>query len=337
MSLAHRMDGQSSRQKLHLEGTFLQLLQAHGDWPLSRWSTLFGYFQDLQVHQIIVQWSVVDDLAFYPSTKWKTVPAFPLEMVLQEADRLDMSVQVGLVHHSDYWSQIAKDPATVSAYFDQLRQQSLTNAQELTELISQHKCVKGWYIPGEVDDMTWRNPALREVLLQHLSALTTSLHKLTPRLTISISTFAQGRSSPEGFEDFWDTFFHKTKLDLVYLQDGVGVNKLEPLEVPPYMNALHTAAVKNKRQASAIIELLRQTSGAPLNQAAFQAVPASLERILHQMEALTSFAPGGMIGFSIPEYMTPFGGREASDLFQQYCAYLTSGGSLNPHGSIPKS
>jgi Domain of unknown function (DUF4434) len=321
--------GQRSRQKPRLEGTFLQLLQGHADWPPSRWNELFGYFHDLGLRQIIVQWSVLDDLAFYRSAKFKVLPAAPLEAVLREADRLGMSVQLGLVHDSNYWSRIAQDPATVTSYFDQLRLRSMATAQELTGLIGRHKCVKGWYLPGEVDDVNWHDEASREALLRHLSALSVSLQKLTPNLTISISTFAQGRLSPAGFEEFWNIFFSRTKIDSVYLQDGVGVNKLDIAEVPPYMSALHAAAVKNKRRASAIIELLQQTSGPPINQSAFQATPGPLERILRQMESVSQFAPEGMIGFSVPEYMTPFGGKEAGELFEQYRAYRAATWALN--------
>ena len=321
---------QAARQRPRLDGTFLQLLQGHADWPPSRWSDLFGYFHDLGLRQVVVQWSVLDDLAFYRSAKFKTVNAAPLEAVLREADRLGMSVQVGLVHDSNYWSRIAQDPATVTLYFDQLRLRSIAAAQELTELISQHKCVTGWYIPEEVDDVNWREEAARGALLRHLSALSVSLQKLTPNLTISISTFAQGRSSPAGFEEFWSAFFNRTRVDSVYLQDGVGVNKLEITEVPLYMSALHSAAMKNKRRASAIVELLQQTSGPPIDQAAFQAIPGPLERILRQLESVSPFAPEGVIGFSVPEYMTPLGGKEAGELFERYRAYLATTWAFHP-------
>jgi hypothetical protein len=320
-------DIQQNAQRPRLTGTVLQLLRENADWPPDRWSELFGYFQALGLHEVIVQWSVVDNLAFYESAKFSPVHT-ALEAVLREADRRGMLVQVGLVHDSDYWSRIAQDPAAVAAYFDQLRFRSLTAAQELANLVSHYKCVTGWYIPEEIDDVTWRDDGPRQVLFQHLSVLSESLQKLTPNLTISISAFAQGRTSPAGFEEFWSAFFSRTKINSVYFQDGVGVNKFEISEVPLYMSALQAAAMKNKRHVSAIVELLQQTSGPPIDQRPFQAIPAPLERILRQVESLSPFISDELIGFSVPEYMTPLGGKEAGDLFERYRAHFARTGAI---------
>ncbi|MFL6416256.1 MAG: DUF4434 domain-containing protein [Bryobacteraceae bacterium] len=315
-------EDQARRQPVRINGTFLQLLSEHNQWPQSRWSELFGYFQQLGLRFLILQWSVIDDTAFYPSDRFKSATTSTIEAVLKEADDHGISVRLGLIQDSDYWTRIAGDTVSVKTYLDSVRVRSLTAAQELAKLMTGHKSLAGWYIPQEVDDVTWRDRQTREALTEGVSSIVVGLRKLTPKLTISISAFAQGQASPKGFEEFWSNFFASTKLDCVLFQDGVGVNKLQISEVPLYMSALKQAATKAGRRADVVVELLEQTSGPPIDEKAFHAKPATMERIERQLKSIEQFGPEEVIGFSVPEYMTPLGGPQAAELYERYRDYL---------------
>ena len=229
-----------------------------------------------------------------------------------------MRVQIGLAHDSDYWSHIDKSPAEVTAYLKNLRARSLGAAAELTPILKRHSSVQGWYIPEELDDVNWRTEAAQSILFDHVRALSQRLRSLTPGWTVSISAFCQGQSSPSAFEHFWNKFYETTQVDIVLFQDGVGVNKLNLSDVPIYLQAIHNAARKNGRSMIVVIELFRQTSGPPLNNGPFAAVPAPLERINNQLRIASRYSSDGIMGFSVPEYLTPFGGDAASKLFSEY-------------------
>jgi hypothetical protein len=302
-----------------ITGTFLQLLESHGDWTETEWNRLFDDLQLLGVKELILQWSVIDDVAFYKSKAFRQVRNTPLNAVLDLADSRHMRVQIGLVHDSDYWSHIDKSASEVAAYLKGLRVRSLEAAAELTPILKRHSSVQGWYIPEELDDVNWRTKATQSILFEHVRALSQSLRSLGPGWTISISAFCQGQSSPEVFEHFWTKFYEATQVDVVFFQDGVGVNKLTISEVPIYLEAIHNAARKSGRSMIVVVELFRQTSGPPLNNAAFAAVPASLERIKNQLRIASHYSSDGIVAFSVPEYLTPFGGDAASRLFSEYC------------------
>jgi hypothetical protein len=315
-----------------LNGTYFQLLEDHGSWSPAHWNQLFKWLDSVGVHYVILQWSVFGNLAFYPSATFNNVPNTPLETILTTADSFHMSVLVGLVHDADYWSNIQRDPASVASYLRKLRARSSMAARELAPLLEHHRCVEGWYISGEIDDINWRTREARELLFDHVASLARDLRRLMPQRTLAISTFSQAQSSPPAFQQFWDEFFQRTSLDMVLFQDGVGANKLDISEVPIYLNALRDAAQKNNRRVRVVVELFRQVGGPPIDNLVFRAVPASLDRIRLQLKVAGKYSPGEIIGFSIAEYMTPLGGDSAKDLFSQYQRLLNEKSSVSSTG-----
>src|SRR5205085_11451107 len=63
-----------------LSGTFLQLWSTHGTWTEEAWQRLFGYLERLRISEIVVQWTVYDNIAFYPSARHAPVPQPPLSL-----------------------------------------------------------------------------------------------------------------------------------------------------------------------------------------------------------------------------------------------------------------
>lgn len=308
-----------------MDGTFLQLLEEHGNWTDERWKQLFDDLHSLGIRRLIVQWSVADGLAFYPSTQFRGVKGAPLEKLLQAADAAHFEVTVGLLHDSDYWTNIKQDPPLIATYLRNLRAKSLATVAELLPILNTHPSVGGWYISEEIDDITWRKPDARSVLLEHEASLAAELKRKTPTWSVSISAFSQAQSSPAGFEHFWGEFLSRVQVDTVLYQDGVGVAKLDMNGLPVYLQAMRNAAEKNHRCLTVVVELFRQTSGPPLNDSPFAAVPAPIERIGCQLALADKFASGGIIGFSVPEYMTPQSGEPAAKLFNDYQHLINSG------------
>ena len=282
---------------------------------------LFNTLKGIGIHDLIVQWSVLNGSAYYSSKTLHSVANAPLEKLLSGADRFGMKVSVGLVHDSGYWTEIER-PGAAAGYLASLRSRSTKVAGELAPMVKKHAAFQGWYIPGEVDDINWRTPEARRVLLEHLSLLEKELHRLVPTATVAISTFSQAQSSPDAYQQFWDELFRSTSVNVVLFQDGVGVNKLELDEVPVYLRAIRAAADKNGRLVQVVVELFRQVSGPPLDNSAFKAVPGPVDRIRAQMALAAEYATGGITGFSVPEYMTPQGGSAAGELLLQYQALI---------------
>jgi hypothetical protein len=312
-----------------LGGSFIQVLEEHGNWNSARWDQLFETLNRAGIHELIVQWTVLNGVAIYPSRAFRSIANAPLENILARADAAGMRVLIGLVHETDYWTNIQHDPAAVSAYLSKLRTKSELATHELALVVKSHPSFAGWYVPEEVDDVNWRKPEARKVLFTHISALARELRKETPKATIAISAFSQGKTSPDAYRQFWDDFFQAASLNTVLFQDGLGVNKLDLHEVPMYLQPLRDAADKHGRTVQCVVELFRQVAGIPIDNSEFKAVPGPIARIREQLGIAARFSTGQIVGFSVPEYMTPAGGEAASQLLGQYLALVGSVSSGN--------
>jgi hypothetical protein len=121
-----------------IDGTFIQLHAEHANWTANDWQVLFGRFQTLGLRELVVQWTVHDDRAFYPSPSSPSASSHVLETLLRSADASGMEVWIGLFSDSAYWNNVTGEPTAVSAYLDQIRAKSVQTATELREQVTWH-------------------------------------------------------------------------------------------------------------------------------------------------------------------------------------------------------
>ncbi len=302
-----------------LQGTFLQLTAAHGDWQPADWARLFDYFKELRLKQLVIQWTVYDDLAFFPTTAYRQTPRPPLSTIMQLADAAGLHVWVGLSHDPEFWDKIRRDPKLVEVYFKRVRLRDEAIARELAPQLQPHPSFRGWYITEEVDDVNWQEAPAQEVLFAFLRDLSAFLHTLTPKATVALSGFTNARLDPKTFGLFWKELLGAAAIDRVLFQDGIGAEKLELDELPLYLRAMAQTSTAQSRQLQVVVELFHQTSTKP-----FRAQPASWDRVLRQLKIAARYSPDGIMAFSVPEYMTPLGGPEADNLFNAYSLYEKS-------------
>jgi hypothetical protein len=303
-----------------LDGTFMQLRAEHAGWEHADWERLFGYLRATHMRSLIVQWSAHDAIRFYRSAQQPALKRAPLELILQLAEEADIEVLVGLTQESTYWKDIAGAPSDVEATLQRLRASSLAVARELLPIVSARRSFVGWYISEEIDDVNWREPARRKLLLAHLAALAPDLKKLAPMAHVAISGFSNATMDPGSFETFWAQLLDAAQpIDTVFFQDGVGTNKLAIPEALVYLEALDRAAQPRGREVVAVVELFKQVAGPPIDERAFAALPAPLARIREQIISVRSSA-SRVVAFSVPEYLTPLGGPEAEAIYNDYRA-----------------
>jgi hypothetical protein len=301
----------------HLSGTFVQLSDAHAQWNRDQWGLLFGCFKQLSLSRIVVQWSADDAGAYYPHPSTPNRRSAVIPTILEMADAAGISVLMGLGHDPTFWRRIDRDPALVEVYLRRVEVRSADIVRALTPLAHGHRSFAGWYITEEIDDVNWINQAARGALFNHLQALSSLLHDATPALPVAISGFSNGNVDPETFAQFWRDLVDQSKIDAVFFQDGVGARKLEIDEVPLYVEPLRKALAGHARELQVIVELFRQTDGEPINSRPFSAVPASFDRVAQQLTVARRFS-SAPLAFTIPDYMSPLGGPEATALFNQF-------------------
>lgn len=304
---------------VRLAGTYLQLLSAHARWTDTAWRRLFASFRELGLTRLVVQWSVYDGRAFYATPGDQSARA-PLETIMRLAGETGVEVRVGLVQDSQYWTAIRREPRAVAEYLATLRRRALATAQHVAPRLAVQSPFGGFYITEEIDDTIWRSAERRAVLFTHLRELSDGLHALAPDRPVAISGFATSATTPRGFEEFWSALLAAAPIDAVIFQDGVGARNLTLEHLPSYIDAIKRAVAVRDRRLEIVVEVFTETDDRR-DIRTFRAVPAPLARITRQIE-IAGRAGVPLIAFSVPDYMSPLGGRGARALYESYRRWL---------------
>lgn len=303
--------------EMRLDGTFLQLRAEHKQWRSEDWDQLFAYFHAVEINTLIIQWTVHDEVSFAVPDSSGEPGRSTLDMLLEQADQNRVRVLVGLVADSDFWRRIEQPPESLRHYLDDLHKRNLDLAVQLLPVVRERASFRGWYIPEEIDDVNWVGAEAREILFEHMRKLSSGLKKSAPDKDIALSGFSNGNLSPASLQEFWTALVEEADVDIVMFQDGIGVHKLSLEILPSYLGALREGLDGIGRKLYVIIEVFRSTDTTKYSEDQFQAVPAAFEDIQQQLKIAGPYAET-LVAFSVPEYMTPFGGVAAARLFERY-------------------
>ena len=301
-----------------LGGTIVQFKPSDNLRTRADWARSFRSLRALGMTQVVLQWTADGEAAYYPSQRLRTGPMPPLDTLVDLAEAAGMRVLVGLSHDPMYWSHIAGEPDQVARYLGELRSRSLRVARELVPRLAHRRAFEGWYLSEEIDDLNWRDPARHAMVSAHLKALTSELRTLDARARIAISGFANAGTDRVVLQAFWeDLLTEAPELGIVMFQDGVGVGKLSLEELPGVLAAVKRAVDGRQRELRVIVEVFRQTAGAPIDTRPFAAEPASIERLRQQIAIGRAFS-ADLLAFTVPDYMSPGDTAAKARLFEQY-------------------
>jgi hypothetical protein len=302
-----------------LQGTFLQLQTPQLAWQPSDWERLFRCFEELQLTWLIVQWVVYDDVAFHkPSdVQGGAGEASSIGTILRQAALRRMRVLVGLEHRSGYWGALAQGAQEMRNYLRQSEERCLPLARDMVAQLRGNPAFAGWYLSEEIDDESWFHEDMRQMLIPYLRNRRAQLRALTPDAPVALSGFTNARNPLPQVQAFWTFVLDETGIDILLLQDGVGTHKVGLDELTAYLSVISNAAQRSDRPFWVVTELFEQVGGPPVDNGRFRAKPAALDRVCRQLQLAAPFAQA-LIGFSVPEYMSPFGDLDAGRLYRQY-------------------
>lgn len=309
-----------------IDGSFLQLTRAAAERPPAEWERLFADMAAIGVAQVFVQWTLADGVAFWAPGGPERVPDAPppldhvpmVDALLGLAERHGMRVWLGLAHDAGWWAGIdrARPAREVEVFLARRRLANLGVARALAPAVAGRRAFAGWYVPDEVDDRNWLGAERAALVADYLASLGRALEPLAPGAPIAASGFAQGWATPDQVADLWRTIAARAPLALLLFQDGVGAEKLSLDDLPAYLPRLRAAVASHGTRLGVVVELFEAESAA--DAATFAAVPAPLARVERQLAAAWRGATGPVVGFSVPDYLSPFGGAAAGRAYAAY-------------------
>jgi hypothetical protein len=201
---------------------------------------------------------------------------------------------------SAHWTRI--DPAVprngVIGYLATraARHQALASAlQPLTA----HPACAGWYIPDEIDDLSWAHPERAALLGDWLRQVTGSLRALAPQLPIAIAGFANARRiEPTALAEQWRNWLAAAPaLDEVIVMDSVGSGYIPEARALAYLSAVAEVVRAAGRRFTVDVELFDPDPANP-----HTTVPADAQRVRRQIAAAETLGPD-WIAYAVPHHL----------------------------------
>jgi len=291
------------------KGTFLQLTDAQLARPVAEWRQLFDEFRTIGINTLFVQWTVVDRKPLFYQARHEAGET-PLASILKLAAQSGIRVWFGLALDSSYWEEI-KQPADMLRPYFRRRLQDLAGFLGDLNAATASAPFAGWYIPDEIDDRTWLDPAKRSVLKKYLAETVALLKAQRPGSKVAISGFSNSFADPDLLASFWAEIIKASGIDLLLFQDGVGEGKVALENIGLYYAALDRAVRQVGAQLGGVVELfILMPDGRRL--------PAMAGRIREQIATANRLTSFPVVAFSIPDYMSHFAGQRGGDLLSSF-------------------
>jgi hypothetical protein len=254
-----------------IDGTFLQPWRSHLDWAMADWQRSVQLAQRLGCKQLVLQWAGIHGA---PEGDWQLSEA-SLRMLFTAAGEAGIAVRVGLPFEQSWWKAIGSDDVTLQAFFAE----TLVRAQQWLAQApwARLQAFGGWYLPHEIEQYHWADPARAQWLGQWLRGLQQAAHARGG--DCAISTYFSRLQTHGQLHTLWASLLDQAPLRLM-VQDGVGVvgasnvQHLQPL----------LAMLKQRGVAfDAIVELFRELPGSPSDGSRFEGETANAARIERQL------------------------------------------------------
>lgn len=290
-----------------------------------QWAAEFDAMQSAGIDLWIFQWTGDSGrkTTIYPThlPGWQHSMTYdPVEAALQAAEARQMQVYLGLAFNEAWWQKEGSDRAWLEA------EAAAMNAVG-GELYAQYyarypETFAGWYINWEMDNANGYNfqAGDRENITWALAEVSGHLKSLNPALPVAIAPFFNAKvgAGPRRWQYFWYDLLRETQVDILMLQDGVGVGHAEVEQIAEWFEAVCDAAHLAGKQCWSDLENFITTSGKDSGPFA----PAPPERVAAQHQAAAPYVDR-IITFSFLHYMSPAAGVDGQYL-AGYLAYLDS-------------
>lgn len=301
-----------------ITGSFIQLFENINyptppiDWNTYEWLEEVEYMKRIGIDTVIIQYSMYDNYTYYPSLSCGKMITRndQIENILKACDKEGLFVYLGLALDSNWWKGIWKD-----RFLDQLREKNIMIAKELLFKYGKYKCIRGWYLPFEIEDRILLDPRVEKLLSSFIEDTVKTLKALTPHFHVVLSPYFLGFVPSKFLASKWSQLFKMTGIDIVAVQDGAGRknHKISKEKIYEYFKAFNEEFRRNNLILWANMEIYTQTKDWPN----WKAVPTDIESIRDRIHILGPLVEK-IICFEFTHYMSPRRGREQKILFEEY-------------------
>lgn len=294
-------------------GTFVQFNRASVERTPEQWRADFEQMAKAGIRRVIIQWVAEDPVAYF-ETRLPYAEKHPvLERMFAGMEGLSFEVYLGLDHDANYWTAITGRDKTVRDYFlvRLARNQRIQNA--LLEAFGTQPAWKGYYIPDEIDDKSWRGDGRGSLMREYLRAMTGAIKKADPSRNVAVSSFFRARTAPDVYVRTLRGLVLDAGLDQVLVQDGCGESDPPFRYLGDYYAALKENWNAQSPRLECVVEAFRREATAD---GTFKAGTAEAGSLRDQLKLARKHFDSVFV-FSFLDYLDPDLGGKGAAAYQE--------------------
>ena len=295
-----------------VSGTFIQLNRQSTEYSTTQWKAFLTRMQAIGIDTVFIQWTAEPPVLYFKDNDLHFNEQYDaLERLMEAARGMSFSIFLGLQNDSEFWKEITARDKALRDYFLVRQAQNERVQAALLKAFGKRDDWVGYYIPDEIDDLSWRDAGHRRFLKDYLRGTIRILREHDARRAVAISAFFRTRTAPEVVVKNLDALTADIGLDYLLLQDGAGNNDPPEDVLGLYYRAMLNIRKTHAPELWAVLEAFRQTSG---EGKPFTAEPAPPGNFVRQIQAASGFKR--RILFSFPDYVDPGRGSAAQALYK---------------------
>lgn len=198
----------------------------------AQWPSVFAQVRARGFDTLVVQWTQYGDAFGDPAGH-----AWLLQRV-REAHAAGLRIVLGLDSDPAFFRRQEASPVALDTYLRMLSRRNAEAARRWVDDLGS-AAVAGWYLPLEIDDRRWRDPAVRRQLLDYLAAERRQLDGIAQR-PVYVTSFFAGNMTPSRYAELLADVQRSGVR--VWVQDGAGTGRLGRGERELYLGAASQCA-----------------------------------------------------------------------------------------------
>jgi len=295
-----------------LRGSFLQ--PDLGDaWTIRQWQKEFSYMRRAGLDQMVIQWTADSKYktTIYPSG----LPGYAqntnhdvVERALKAGDDNGAQIYLGLQNNDDWWIHYASKKKWL------MNEATIANAlaDDLWKKYRHHRSLAGWYLVFELDNWNEATQTDWDNLVSFFQVTGDHLHQMTPGKPVMIAPFfnPSGGLTSSQWAASLQYILSGGSLDIVALQDGVGVGHATARQLPEWFSAVRDAVHQARPRMQFWVD--SETFNG-------DGEPMVLHKLVNDMRAVQPYV-SSYLSFSFNHYMSP---QQVNPLYYRtYLHYL---------------
>ncbi len=284
-----------------IKGSFIQPYLVE-NWGPEDWGAEFDFMLQVKMDQLIWQWTSDNNGGkwYYPSilNNDSVKECNQVQPCLEAAQRLRIKVWIGLNNNNNqWWIKHANNEQWLKKEFEF----NISMALELWKLYGSRygDTIAGFYMPLEMDNVNFISKKTQNRMASNYKKLCDSIH-LNTNKPVMISPYFSVKNGLNAFEygQMWAEILSIASIDVIALQDGVGVKHCTPEQVGEWFAHMQTAIAQSRPETKlwGNIETMERKM--------FNFAPAHYKRLIEQISAVTPYV-NNLVCFSFNHYQSP--------------------------------